>query len=102
MAAPSQEKILLASTLLVALGSAGVFGTLAWRNTRAPQGSVARVTLSDAPYTPTATDAPAVKTELWSQPVAQSRSRDWIYDAFTPPEIFYNARSKHFTVKPPL
>jgi hypothetical protein len=42
-----------------------------------------------------------VKIETWAAPVAQSRGREWIYDAFTPPEIFYNARSKQFTVKPP-
>jgi hypothetical protein len=102
MSAPGKEKILLAIAVVVALGSAGVFGTFAWRNTRTPRGPVARVTLSDMPYTPTATDAPAVKTDLWSPPIAQSRGRDWIYDTFTPPEIFYNARSKHFTVKPPL
>lgn len=102
MVVPAKEKILLATLFGVALASAGGFGLLAWRNTRAPRGPAARVTLSDAPYTPTATDAPAVKTDLWSQPVAQSRGRDWVYDAFTPPEIFYNARSKHFTVKPPL
>lgn len=102
MAALAKEKILLATAAVVALGSALAFGTLAWRNTRGPHGAAAHVTLSETPYTPTATDAPAVKTDLWSQPVAQSRGRDWVYDAFTPPEIFYNARSKHFTVKPPL
>ena len=102
MVASAKEKVLLALAGVVALASAGVFGWLAWTKTRGPHGPVARVTLSDAPYTPTATDAPAVKTDLWNQPVAQSRGRDWVYDAFTPPEIFYNARSKHFTVKPPL
>src|SRR5687767_7844597 len=45
--------------------------------------------------------APPVKMETWAAPVAQSRGREWIYDTFTPPEIFYNARSKQFTVKPP-
>lgn len=102
MVAPAKEKVLLALTGIVALASAGVFGWLGWRNTRGPHGPAARVTLSYAPYTPTATDAPAVKTDLWNQPGAQSRGREWVYDAFTPPEIFYNARSKRFTVKPPL
>ena len=58
--------------------------------------------LADAPYTPTAADAAVVKAETWVSPSAQSKGRDWVYDAFTPPEIFYNARSKRFTVKPPL
>jgi hypothetical protein len=102
MAALSPDKIFLASAFSLAVASTAVFGTLAWRNTQAPRGPAARVTLDDSPYTPTAKDAPAVKTDTWNQPAAQSRGRDWVYDAFTPPEIFYNARSKHFTVKPPL
>ena len=102
MAKLSQDKVFLASAFVVALASAGVFGGLAWRNTRGPHGPAARVTLADAPYTPTSGDAPAVKTDTWNQPVAQTRGRDWVYDTFTPPEIFYNPRSKHFTVKPPL
>ena len=102
MAALGKEKVLLATSFGVALASALAFGTLAWRDTRSSRGPATRVTLSDAPYTPTASAVPAVKTELWNQPVAQSRGRDWVYDTFTPPEIFYNARAKHFTVKPPL
>lgn len=102
MAAISKDKILFATGLAVAVASAAVFGTLAWRKTRAPRGPAARVTLADSPYTPTATDAPAVKTDVWNQPAVQRRGRDWVYDTFTPPEIFYNPRSKHFTVKPPL
>jgi hypothetical protein len=102
MTAPSKEKILLAASFALAVASAALFGALAWRNTRAPRGPAARVQLADTPYAPTVGEPPVVKTDIWNQPVAQSRGRDWVYDTFTPPEIFYNARSKHFTVKPPL
>lgn len=102
MTAPSKEKVLLAASFALAVASAALFGTLAWRNTRAPRGPVARVQLSDTPYAPTVGAPPVVKTDIWNQPVAQSKGKDWVYDTFTPPEIFYNARSKHFTVKPPL
>ena len=102
MSALSKENLFLYAALALAAGSAGVFGTLAVRNTRPPRGPAARVQLADAPYTATVTDAAVVKAEVWSSPTAQSKGRDWVYDAFTPPEIFYNARSKHFTVKPPL
>ena len=81
--------------------SAGVFGTLAWRHVGAPVGPAPTVELASTPYEATAPSAPPVKTETWAAPVAQSRGREWIYDTFTPPEIFYNARSKQFTVKPP-
>src|SRR5215207_6837239 len=101
MAVPSSDKVYIGSALVLAIVSAAVFRTLAIRHTGAPKGPVPRVELANSPYTPTAPDAPPVKTETWSAPVAQSRGREWIYDAFTPPEIFYNARSKQFTVKPP-
>ncbi len=101
MAAVSSDKVLIGFALVLALGSAGAFGTLAMRAPRVAPGSVAPVVLLDTPYTPTAPDAPPVKTETWAAPVAQARGREWIYDTFTPPEIFYNARTRQFSVKPP-
>jgi len=101
MAASSSDKVLIGFALLLALASAGVFGTLAFRQSATPPGPLPRVELAHAPYTAIAPDAPPIKTETWGTPTAQTRGRDWIYDAFTPPEIFYNARSKQFTVKPP-
>lgn len=100
MAAPSSEKVLLGAAALLVVASAAVFGTMAWRH-RAPTGTVPAVELASTPYAATAPDAPPVKTETWTAPGAQTRGRDWIYDTFTPPEIFYNARTKQFTVKPP-
>ena len=101
MAALSKDKVLVGAAVLLALGSAAAFGTLALRHQAVPSGQLPPVVLAQAPYTPTSPDAPPIKTETWDQPGAQSRGRDWVYDAFTPPEIFYNARSKQFTVKPP-
>jgi hypothetical protein len=101
MAASSRDKILLSSALLFAVGSAIGFGVLAWRDGAAPRSPIPRVELASVAYEPKAPDAPPVKTETWAAPVAQSRGREWIYDTFTPPEIFYNSRSKQFTVKPP-
>lgn len=102
MVAPAKEKFVLVAAVIGAVASTAIFGVMTMRRSRVPEAPVASVTLSEAPYTPTVTDAPVVKTDLWNQPVAQSRGRDWVYDTFTPPEIFYNARSKHFTVKPPV
>ena len=102
MSAFGKENLFLYAALALTGASAGVFGTLAWRNGQTPRGPAARVQLAATPYTPTAVDAAVVKAEAWAPPSAQSKGRDWVYDAFTPPEIFYNARSKHFTVKPPL
>ena len=102
MAVFSPEKILFGVALAAALASAATFGTLAWRNTRPPRGAAAHVQLHDTPYAPSVADAPAVKTDTWDQPGPQSRGHDWVYDTFTPPEIYYRARSGHFTAKPPV
>src|SRR5262245_28566156 len=101
MAVTSSDKVLIGAALLVAVGSAIGFGILILRQTGVPIGPAPRVELTNAPYVATAPDAPPVKTDTWGAPVAQTRGREWIYDAFTPPEIFYNSRSKQFTVKPP-
>lgn len=102
MAVSSSDKGLLLGAAALVVASAGFFGTLAWREAGRQRAPVPQVTLLDTPYTPAAAvDAPAVKTETWAPPLAQSRGRDWLYDTFTPPEIFYQARSRQFTVKPP-
>lgn len=101
MAAPSRDKVLLGAALVLALASAAAFGVLLVRHTGVPAGPIPRVELAATPYVASAPDAPPVKTDTWNAPVAQTRGREWIYDTFTPPEIFYNARSRQFTVKPP-
>lgn len=101
MAALSSEKVLFGAALLLTLGSAGGFGYLILRHDSGASGPVPQVELASTPYTPTAPDAPPVKTETWSAPGSQTRGRDWVYDTFTPPEIFYNPRTRQFTVKPP-
>lgn len=102
MAAPSQDKIYLALAALLAVASTAVCGTFAWRQMTGPKAQVATVELADTPYKATVAEAEIVKTDNWAAPAAQSRGRDWVYDTFSPPEIFYNAKSKHFTVKPPV
>lgn len=101
MAVTTNDKILLGAGFIVALVSAAGFGYLVVGQVGFPAGAIPTVELAGASFTPKAPDAPVVKTETWAAPVAQTRGREWIYDTFTPPEIFYNARSKQFTVKPP-
>lgn len=101
MAAKPSDKLLVGAALFVVAASAAVFVSLAARRAGVMESPTARVQLADAAYTATVADAAPVKTDTWNPPVAQSRGRDWIFDTFTPPEIFYSARSKQFTVKPP-
>lgn len=101
MAALSSDKLLIALAGAAVVASAAVFGSLAWREASTPPPNVERVELSGKPYVPVVAEPAPIKIETWAAPVAQSRGREWIYDAFTPPEIYYNARTKQFTVRPP-
>src|SRR5947209_1707798 len=101
MAVTARDKTLLATAAALAVASAAVFSFLAQRSVRAARAPLAQVEVGDATYAPVASDAPPVKVETWPAPPSQSRGREWIYDTFTPPEIFYHARTRQFTVKPP-
>ncbi|MSU72862.1 MAG: hypothetical protein EXS43_11045 [Opitutus sp.] len=101
MAGNLNDKALIGAALALVLVSAAAFATLTARKVGMPRGSVATVQLQDGPYTPAIAEASPVKTDTWTPPGAQSRGREWIYDTFTPPEIFYSARTKQFTVRPP-
>jgi len=98
-ASPSPKTLLVATSALLVV-SAALFGALTWR-TRATV-SLNPPVLTAAAYVPAAVDAPVVKNIEWEAPVALSRGRDWLYDLFTPPEIFYNSRTRQFAVSAPL
>jgi hypothetical protein len=101
MAMTSQDKVLLGSAALVVVASAIVFGGLAWRRSPESGVPVATVELAEAEYVATVQVIPPAKTRAWTAPAPQSRGREWLYDVFTPPEIFFNARTRQFTVRPP-
>jgi hypothetical protein len=96
MSAPNQAKSLLIGAGALLVVSTVLFGFLIWRERSAAP--VGRPALSAPPYAPAAIDAPAVKSSAWSAPAPLPRGRDWLYDVFTPPEIFYNARTRQFAV----
>lgn len=56
---------------------------------------------AESAYAPVGRDAPEVKTETWEPPAPQRAGREWVYEVFTAPEIFYSERSKQFSVAPP-
>lgn len=100
MAAKSQDKILFGVALVLLLASAG-WALLQTSKLSALRGSANGGAVSSA-YTPAGIDAPRVSTKVWPQPLAQSRGAEWIYDVFTPPEIYYDATTKQFSVTPPI
>lgn len=89
----------------ISLGSAFVLAALAsgWaylqneknQQRLAPVGDPAFST--DAPALPTIS-VPVLPNVVWKEP---ARRGQWSYDAFTSPEIYYNTRTKEFTVTPP-
>ncbi|MEY4939552.1 MAG: hypothetical protein RIQ93_1287 [Verrucomicrobiota bacterium] len=101
MKAKQSHHMLLFASGAVAVASALVFGLMAWRGA----GAVAPISTSGAiaaaPYVPSKVEVSSFASDPWNPPTAQARGREWVYDLFTPPEIYYNGRSKQFTVKPP-
>lgn len=100
IAVPSHRVIFFAA-LAVAVTSVVAFGFSGWRAGRSGAAGEMTVQLAPAPYVPARVEGGSLKTDGWNPPSSQSRGREWVYDLFTPPEIFYHARSKQFTVKPP-
>ena len=91
------EVILLSVAVAIALVSTGWFGV-------AGNGRIEKETIDRAP--PIAPDEADMMAEApwegkdacWSAALPQPRGSRWIYDLFTPPEIFYDADSKEFKV----
>jgi hypothetical protein len=94
------ELILVSVCLAMALVSTAWFGF-------AVQGPIAKEKFDHArpiasDHTETIEEAPwEWKDTCWNAPPPQSRGSDWIYDLFTPPEIFYDANSREFEVMAP-
>ncbi|HVU24843.1 MAG TPA: hypothetical protein VHE13_12025 [Opitutus sp.] len=91
------EVIALVAALLAAGGSWAWSARLAAKEARAAAPGTLRVGAGN--YEPSGRDAPKTKTEIWPAPKAQTGG--WVYDVFTPPEIFYDARTKAFSITPP-
>jgi hypothetical protein len=98
-ASPLPKTLLIVATSLLVVSTA-VFGGLAWR--AQSTATLSQPALTAAPYVPVGVDAPVVKNTVWEAPSALARGRDWLYDLFTPPEIFYNTRTRQFAVSAPL
>lgn len=99
MAAKSQDKILCGAALLLLLASAG--WTLLQNSKLDALRNSAAVNAPQSAYSPAGIDAPTVSTKTWPVAPSQTRGAEWIYDVFTPPEIYYSETTKQFSVTPP-
>jgi len=100
MAAKSQDKILFGAALLLLLASAGWMALQGSKLSQLDDSNVVNPTSTD--YMAAGIDAPTVATKTWPKAGGQSSGAEWIYDVFTPPEIYYDAVSKKFSVTPPV
>ena len=101
MANVPRDRLLLVGAAVLAVLTMALFGTLVWRMPDATAVGLPPVELAGVAYVPAAVGVGSHHGSTWAPPPAQTRGRDWIYDTFTPPEIFYHARSRQFTVRPP-
>lgn len=95
MAAISLDKILLGAASALVVG-AGVWMVLQPSKFHHKSLSTASTTVA---YQPIGVDAPKVTTSTWPPAPEQSTGKNWIFDVFTPPEIYYYPDTKKFEIK---
>lgn len=91
--------------LLLAAAVGAVAAGLAWYGRAQPdrrqvQDEPEQPVLAGERHAPAALpgDTPA---HAWAKPPAQSQGGGWLYEVFTPPEIYFNAAARSFAVTPP-
>ena len=94
------DKVLLVLCVCVFLASA----VSAWFRFRELDAITARsptAGFTPAPHEPETSRVPEIETVFWPDAGPQSRDREWVYDVFTPPVIYYSRETGQFTVTPP-
>jgi hypothetical protein len=91
------EKILLVLSVAALLGAVG----WAQYNPTQSKDMKAGPPIAAARYVPAAPTPREAEPPGWNRPPSQQRGDEWVYEMFTPPEIFYDPRSREFSVKPP-
>jgi hypothetical protein len=95
---PNYEKV------LVAVALAALLLACAWTRQNAPRlmSMTAGPLVQALPYAAVAGGTAETENPDWDRPPAQKRGPDWVYEMFTPPEIYYDGRSREFSVTPPV
>lgn len=98
MRAQIKDRVILAAALAAALGSFGWFG---WPGRAQGRARVlpSSVKLA-ATYLSAGVTAPTMPRGEWLPPSPQARGAEWIYDVFTPPEVYFDEAAQKFAVVP--
>ena len=90
------DKILLVLCVLGFLATA-FWATVRFRRIEEVAALTAQPPPVPAAYEPQPIEMPQIQLVSWPEPPAQSPPRRWVYDAFTPPVIYYNPVTHAFT-----
>lgn len=99
------DKILLA-VCVVAFLAVAAFAPVGFRKLDGIASTNPAAGIELARYEPPAMQVPTISTAAWPDPEPQAqtrgRGREWVFDVFTPPVIYYNRQTSEFTVTPPV
>jgi len=95
------DKIALVACVLLFLGSA-VWAAMSFRQVDEIGRMSATGGVTPAKHEPHLAQTPTIAQVSWPEPPPQSKGKDWIYDAFTPPVLYYDPGTRQFTVTPPI
>lgn len=98
MKIPGMEKGLFGVALLSAGVSAVWFGGKEKELERMRRPIRPDSARASAPDQPVNRDEPGEWASTWPEPEAQPRGAEWVYDVFTPPEIYYDDEAEEFAV----
>lgn len=94
------DKIFVVAGVLAFLGSAAL-AFFRFEKLEEISGRNPAPLIKPVPYDPQTGRVPTIEAVFWPDAGPQSRGREWVYDVFTPPVIYYNRETKQFTVTPP-
>ncbi len=92
---PASAIAILAGSVILCLGSAG---SALWHGT--PELRIPSVAL-EKPYRPPALDGAAENPPQWNPPAPQSAGADWVFELFSPPQIYFDASAAEFRITAP-
>lgn len=98
MSATTTDKILLGAASLLFLGACA----WAWfQETDLGDAAVINAPTSGREYKSEPIVTLDMETKRWPDAQPLARGKEWLFDVFTPPQIFYDANTTAFTVTPP-